>query len=97
MASALPTILAGSWVGLKLFNLSRRTGQAPECYIGVGMLSFGAVAYPHFMMLVVASRSLSHPIGIGVSAGANAAYIVCLLTTALFTRVVFRPTSAWSP
>ena len=96
MASAVLTIVAGTWVGQKLFRLSRRTGQAPERYIGIGMLSFGAVAYPLFLVLVLAGTSLSREVGIGVSIGANTAYIVCLLTTALFTRIVFRPTAAWS-
>jgi hypothetical protein len=95
MASAILTMVAGTWIGLRLYSLSRRTGQAPERYIGIGMLAFGAVAYPLFLTLVAASGSLPRPTLLGITFGANSAYLVCLVMIAMFTRIVFRPTSGW--
>lgn len=94
IASAFLTMLAGTWVGLRLFLLSKRTGQRPERLIGIGMLSFGAVAYPMFLLLVTSASALPAWAAIGLSIGANTAYFICLVALALFTRVVFRPESA---
>jgi hypothetical protein len=96
MASALLTILAGSWVGLRLLSLSRRTGQAPERLIGIGMLAFGAIAYPLYIVMVTTRGTLPHGVGFGINVVANAAYLVCLVTICLFTRTVFRPSASWS-
>lgn len=95
MASAIITIIAGSWVGIRLVVLSRRTGQAPERYIGFGMLAFAGIAYPLFLVGVAADGGLPFPLGIAVSLGAHAAYFTCLVMLALFTRMVFRRESKW--
>lgn len=95
IGSALFTIIAGTWIGLRLFGLSKRTGKKPERFIGISMLSFGAVAYPLFLVTVLGARTLSHESVIGLSTVANAAYMTCLISIALFTRTVFRPDSKW--
>ena len=40
MFAAMTTILAGSWVALRLLGVWRRTRQAPECLIGIGTSDF---------------------------------------------------------
>jgi len=59
------------------------------------MLAFGAIAYPLFLVMVATQGSLERPAAVALSVGAHLAYLICLSSLALFTRIVFRRESYW--
>jgi hypothetical protein len=91
----LVSVLVSWIVGLRLIFLARRTRQAPELLVGLGLFLVGGWWSP----LVAVGRQAT-----GLSDGARAA-LVCaggvtaiagMLCLALFTYRVFRPGTTWA-
>jgi hypothetical protein len=96
LVSALVTILAGGWVAVRLLALARRSGELPERVLGLGMVAFAGLAYPMFLVGLLGSGHLPRGAQLGALVLAHLGYWGCLVSLAIFTRVVFRPKAAWA-
>lgn len=96
LISALVTILVGSWVAIRLLGLAQKTGELPERVLGLGMVAFAGIAYPMFLVGLLGAGHLSREAQLAVLVLANLGYWACLVSLAVFTRVVFRPKAAWA-
>jgi hypothetical protein len=92
--STLAFIAVGGTVGARLLLLSKRTGELPESWMGLGLFLIAAVAYPGG--IAVQSGRLT-------GAAATVAFVVAVLSltlgnisVGLFVRHVFRPSEGWA-
>jgi hypothetical protein len=79
-------------VGIRLLRLSRRTGEAPEKLLGIyfvlGGLAYGVWQLPE----ILSNEAIMNPTDLT----AWAIYSAGVVPFMLFTRLAFRPTSAWA-
>jgi len=93
--ATLLSIVAGTWIGLRLLALARSSGKLPELAVGGSLFVYAAICQPATLLM----SALAEPLG-GVGRGslfvlAMIAYTFTLLGLCVFTWQVFGPERRW--
>jgi hypothetical protein len=93
-ASTLAFVIVSALVGVRLLQLTRRTGALPELALGLAFFLVGALGYP--LGLLSIWPALPDPLARGLFAIANLATGVGSAAVFVFTWSVFRPEARWA-
>ena len=94
LLSIILSVLACSFVGLRMLSLARRTRKLPELCMGLGLSAF-AVAQVSRLALGGLGTRLDPEIAVGIYLLMQLGYSVAQFGLCLFTVVVFGPRSRW--
>lgn len=95
LLSILLSTVVGSYVGLHLLRLAGRTHELPELAIGVGLVSYAAVAQVTAIVLQILGSDAPTAWRMGLGVVRVLAFFVALLGLSVFTWQAFGPASAW--
>jgi hypothetical protein len=89
------SVLVAWIVGCKLIALSRRTHQAPEFLVGLGLLMAGGLWSP-LMAVGRQATELSDPVRVALVMCGGVSGIIGMTCIAIFNWRVFRPSQLWA-
>ena len=94
LLSIILSVLACSFVGVRMSSLARRTGKLPELCMGLGLSAF-ALAQVCRLTLGGLGDRLDPVLALGMYLSMQLSYLVAQLGLCLFTVVVFGRQSRW--